>query len=82
MSNNAKALLSLLIINKLWRNGGKQLSGEKRDFFVLIPYFCFSPVCVIVYKKEVKITFYLSIRYENQQVSTKCFHPFSNFSHP
>ena len=32
MSNNAKALLSPLIINKLWRNGGGQLSGENGIF--------------------------------------------------
>ena len=32
MSNNAKALLSLLIINELWGNGGEQLSGENGIF--------------------------------------------------
>lgn len=32
MSNNVKALLSPLIINELWRNGGEQLSGENGIF--------------------------------------------------
>ena len=32
MSNSAKALLSLLIINELWGNGGEQLSGENGNF--------------------------------------------------
>jgi len=32
MSNSAKALLSLLIINELWGNGGRQLSGENGNF--------------------------------------------------